>query len=142
MARRTKQKADRAKAPDCGDYGAEGERGFDETCDKARRERSREIIEAEIERLALLPSIDYAIERKAAADRLDIGLKALDTLVKAKRPKKAVKSAAPQLDPDELQRSAADIINHRKSLARSLPAKWPTASCFIWLPPVVYSTSR
>ena len=71
MARLTKaqikQIADRAQARSNGasdDDDAEWERGFDETCEKARRERNREIIEAELERLALLPSIDYEIERK------------------------------------------------------------------------------
>src|SRR5262249_2874210 len=71
------------------DDDAEWERGFGETCDKAFRERSREIIEAEIERLALLPDIEYAIERRPAAERLDIGLAVLDALVKARRPKEA-----------------------------------------------------
>jgi hypothetical protein len=69
---------------------AEWERGFDENCDNARRERSREIIEAEIERLALLTPVEYEIERKAAAERLDMRPSVLDTLVKAKRPKKAL----------------------------------------------------
>jgi hypothetical protein len=108
--------ADRAEALAHGatdDDDAEWERGFDETCDKARRERSREIIEAEIERLALLTAIDYEIERKAAAERLELRPSTLDTLVKARRAKKAAKKpAAPQLDPDELQRTAGHIIKH------------------------------
>src|SRR5262249_33249394 len=49
--------ADRAEARSRGaidDDDAEWERGFGDTCDKARHERSLEIIEAEIKRLALL----------------------------------------------------------------------------------------
>jgi hypothetical protein len=69
-----KAMADRAEARSrdatMDDDDVEWQRGFDETCDKAWRERSREIIEAEIERLALLTTIDYEIERKAAAERL------------------------------------------------------------------------
>jgi len=120
MARLTKAQikaaADRAEARSRGaidDDDAGSERGFDETCDKASRERSREIIEAEIERLALLTPIDYQIERKAAAGRLEIAVTALDKLVSAQRPKTAVKkSAAPEIDPDELQRAAGHIIRH------------------------------
>jgi hypothetical protein len=83
-----KQMADRAEARSDGaidDDDAEWERGFNETCDKAMR--SREIIEAEIGRLALLSDIEYAIERKPAAERLDIGLTVLESLVKGRRPK-------------------------------------------------------
>jgi hypothetical protein len=98
---------------------AEWQRGFDETCDKARRERDREIYEAEIERLAHLTTIDYEIERKAAAERLGKMRPAtLDKLVKARRPKQAAKkSAVPEIDPDELQRTAADIIKHADILS-------------------------
>jgi len=59
----------------------------------AARQRlpSREIIEAEIERLALLAPLDYQIERKPASSRLEISVTALDKLVRAKRPKTTVK---------------------------------------------------
>ena len=107
--------ADRAQARSDGardDDDAEWERGFDQTCEKARHERSREIIEAEIERLARLTTIDYEIERKAAVDRLKMRPAALDALVKTRRPKKTKKPAAPEIDPDELQRAASHIIKH------------------------------
>jgi hypothetical protein len=95
--------ADRAEARSRGDGGraaeeaelvtaaddddAEWERGFGETCDKAGRERSREIIEAEIARLARLTAVEYEVERKASAKRLDMRPSVLDALVKARRPK-------------------------------------------------------
>jgi hypothetical protein len=91
-----KQMADRAQARSDGasdDDDAEWERGFDETCEKARRERNREIIEAELERLALLPPVDYALERTAAAKRLGMPVSTLDKLVKARRPKKSAKAS-------------------------------------------------
>jgi Protein of unknown function (DUF3631) len=68
------------------DLDAEFERGFNETCDAAKRERDREIIEAEILRLARLTAIEYEIERKAAAERLQIRASVLDAMVEAKRP--------------------------------------------------------
>jgi putative DNA primase/helicase len=71
---------------------AEWQRGFDEACEKASRERSCEIIEAEIEQLALLTTVDYEIERKAAADRLNMRQSVLDKLVEARRPEKAAKA--------------------------------------------------
>jgi hypothetical protein len=97
---------------DYGDYGAEWEAKFYEACEP-KREHNRETIEAEIERLALLTRLDYEVERRASADRLDMRPSALDTLVKAKRPKKAAKkSTAAATDPAELQRSADHIIKH------------------------------
>jgi hypothetical protein len=112
MARRTKAQIKKMHGA-TDDDDAEWERGFDETCDKARLERSREIIEAEIERLAHLTTIDYEIERKAAAKRLHIGVLALDKLVNARRPKKTPnKSVMPELDPDELKLAAEHIIKH------------------------------
>jgi predicted DNA-binding protein (UPF0251 family) len=95
MARPTKeqieQMADRAEARSAGlldDDEAEWERGFDETCDKAVRERSLEISQAEIARLALLPDLEYRIVgRKAAAKRLGIATSVLDKYVEAARPK-------------------------------------------------------
>ena len=108
--------ADRAEARSRGaidDDDAEWERGFGETCDKASRERSREIIEAEIARLALLTPLEYEIERREAAARLGLRPSALDASVKAKRPKTAVKkSAASEINPDELQRVAGHITKH------------------------------
>jgi putative DNA primase/helicase len=99
MARLTKeqikQMADRAEARSHGaadDSDAEWERGFDETCDKAWRERSREIYEAEIERLALLPLVEWALECKPAAKRLDMPVSTLEKLVRARRPKKTAKA--------------------------------------------------
>jgi putative DNA primase/helicase len=93
MARVTKeqikQMADRTEARAHGiadDDDAEWERGFDETCEKVRREHSREIIEAEIERLALLTPIEYEIERPAVAQCLSMRASVLDSLVRAKRP--------------------------------------------------------
>lgn len=44
--------------------------------------------EAEVSRLAALPPIDYALERKDAADRLTIPVGLLDDLVTARRPKR------------------------------------------------------
>jgi hypothetical protein len=85
---------------------------FNETCDKARRERSREIIEAELGRLALLTTTDYEPEREPAAERLKLRLSILDKLIKARRPKKTAKPMAPEIDPDELQRTAENIIKH------------------------------
>src|SRR5215831_13712166 len=85
------------------DDDAEWERGFDETCDKARRERSREIIKAEIDRLALLTELEYETERKQAAARLEMRPSFLDKQVRDKRPKKAVKKSAAPLDASELQ---------------------------------------
>jgi hypothetical protein len=58
----------------------------EEVCDNTR-ERRREITEAKVERLALLPDLEYQIERKPTARQLEIPLRALDSLVKAKRPK-------------------------------------------------------
>jgi hypothetical protein len=120
MTRLTKEQikfiADRAEARSVGtaidDDNAEWERGFGQACDKAERERSLEIIEAEIERLAQLSPIEYEIERRAAADRLDIKLSVIDGLVKAKRPKRVAKKTAPDIDADELERSAGHIIRH------------------------------
>ena len=64
------------------DGAAEFERGLDEAFDKAerkaKRERSREIIEAEIERLALLKPVEYEIERKHAAEMLELRPSVLD----------------------------------------------------------------
>ena len=80
-----KQMADPAQARSDGD-DAEWERGFDETCEKAKIERNREIYEAEIERLALLTPLEYEIERPAVAQRLSIRASALDSLVRARRP--------------------------------------------------------
>src|SRR6516165_4665164 len=68
------------------DDDAEWERGFDETCEKAKIERNREIYGAEIERLALLTPLEYEIERPAVAQRLSIRASALDSLVRARRP--------------------------------------------------------
>jgi hypothetical protein len=76
----------------------------------ADHERSREIIEAEISRLALLAPTEYETERKASAKRLDMRPSILDGLVKAKRPKATKRAAAPPIDPDELRRTASHII--------------------------------
>jgi len=80
-----KQMADRAQARS-DDDDAEWERGFDQTCEKAKIERNREIYEAEIERLALLTPLGYEIERPAVAQRLGMRASVLDSLVKARRP--------------------------------------------------------
>jgi hypothetical protein len=70
-------------------------------------------IEAEVERLAQLSTIEYEIEHKAAAKRLEMRPAVLESLVKAKRPKKAAKKpAAPKTNPDELRRVADHIIKH------------------------------
>jgi len=123
MARFTKEQtqemADRAEARSAGEaavvteYGEEWERGFYETCDQAKRDHDRDsgVYEAEIERLALLSDLDYQIERKAAAKRLNnIPVSALDRMVKAKRPKKP-KPAAPEINSDELRTTASHIID-------------------------------
>jgi hypothetical protein len=47
----------------------------EEVCDNTR-ERRREIIEAKVERLALLPDLEYQIERKPTARQLEIPLRA------------------------------------------------------------------
>jgi hypothetical protein len=128
------------------DFDAEWEAGFNETCDKAKREHDRDsgVYRAEIERLALLPpDLEYQLERKPAAKRLDISVAALDRMVKAKRPKTVKKSAAPEFDPDELQRSAGTIIKCPDILglfAKEMPARPSTASCCIWSPLVACST--
>jgi putative DNA primase/helicase len=70
---------------DRGDYGAEWEAKFYEACEP-KRERSRSIIEAEIERLALLTPLEYEIERPAVAQHLSMRACVLDSLVRAKRP--------------------------------------------------------
>jgi hypothetical protein len=115
-----KEMADRAEARSRGTpeepYGEEWEAGFDEACEKAKRERSREIIEAEIERLAQLSPINYELERKATAERLDIRPRVLDGLVEAKRPREK-KSSKVEFDPDELKRVASHIIEHPNILS-------------------------
>jgi hypothetical protein len=100
-------------------YGDEWERAFYEKCDQAKREHDRDsgVYRAEIARLAVLPDLEYQLERKPAARRLGIPVTALDRMVKAMRPEKAAKkSAAPTFDPDELQRGAGDIIKCRDIL--------------------------
>jgi hypothetical protein len=93
---------------------AELDRHFYEVCDKAKRDHDRDsgVYQAEIARLALLPSdLQYQLERRSAAKRLDIPVSALDRMVKDERAKKAKKKpAAPAFDSDELRRSAAAII--------------------------------
>jgi putative DNA primase/helicase len=68
------------------DFDAEWEAGFNEACDKAKREHDRPFIEAEIARLAKLPTVEYERERKNAADRLEVRATILDRLVQAERP--------------------------------------------------------
>jgi hypothetical protein len=105
--------ADHADMRSHGVTDGDDERGVEETFWKAERERSREIIQAEVERLAQLSTIEYEIEHKAAAKRLDMRPAVLESLVKAKRPKKAAKKpAAPKTNPDELRRVADHIIKH------------------------------
>jgi hypothetical protein len=96
------------------EYGTDWERKFYERCDQAKREHDfdSEASEAELAKAALLPDLQYLIERKPLAKRLGIPLSALDRLVKARRPKKAAKPAEPQFDADELERSASHIIKH------------------------------
>lgn len=65
---------------------AEWERAFYEKCEPQPKPAHREIIEAEIDRLAQLSLIDYERERRPAAERLKIRPSVLDGLVKAKRP--------------------------------------------------------
>jgi hypothetical protein len=98
------------------DFDDEWEAGFDEACDKAKRDRdlASGVYQAEVARLALLPpDLEYQIERKPAAKRLGIPVTALDRMVKARRPEKAAKkSAVPAFDPAGLQASAGHIIQH------------------------------
>jgi hypothetical protein len=102
---------------------SEWERGVGKTFDKAKRDHDRDsgVYEAELARLALLPDLEYQIERVSAAARIGengIPLVALDRMVKARRPKRAAKkSAAPEFDLDELQRSASAIIKHSDILS-------------------------
>jgi hypothetical protein len=72
-------------------------------------------IDAEIRKLAALPEGVYESSRKAALARLGEGWRGetLDRLVKAERKKRlGTKSAPPEFDPAELQRSAEPIIRH------------------------------
>ena len=73
------------------------------------REHDLTTIEAEIDRLALLPDLAYQLERKVAAERLRLSLSVLDKHVKSRRPTKPG-APAPSFDPNELQVSADHII--------------------------------
>lgn len=84
---------------------------FDGTVEANRREIDLEIIQAELARLALLPELEYQLEREPAGKRLGLNLKVLDKEVKARRPKKAAKQE-PAFDPDKLAGSASHIIRH------------------------------
>jgi hypothetical protein len=111
-----KAAADRAEARSRGDDDAQWARTFDQNVEAERRERDLAIIEAEIERLALLPDLTYQIERQAAAERLQLSRSVLDKHVKARRPRKAAKESAPIFDPDKLADSAGHIIQCQKIL--------------------------
>ena len=111
--RRPSKKSEARSHGEAAACDAEWERAFYEKCEPQPKPEHREIIEAEIDRLAHLSLIDYERERRSAADRLRIRPSVLDDLVKTRRPKKAAKkSAAPDIDPDELKRTAGHIIKH------------------------------
>jgi hypothetical protein len=85
--------------------------GSDTSRQSQSSERDLAIVEAEIERLALLPDLAYQLEREAAAKRLRLSLAVLDKHVKSRR-RKAAKKSASTFDPDELQDGASHIIRH------------------------------
>ena len=107
---------DRAEARSRGDENEEWTQAFAQSVETERRERNLAIIEAEIERLALLPDLSYQLEREAAAERLRLSRSVLDKHVKARRPRKAAKESAPIFDPDTLADSAGHIIQCQKIL--------------------------
>jgi hypothetical protein len=104
--------ADRAEARSRDDDDEEWARAFDQNVEAERRERDLAIIEAEIERLALLPDLAYQLEREAAAERLRLSLSVLDKHVKTRRPRKVAKKSSPIFDLDKLADSAGHIIRH------------------------------
>jgi hypothetical protein len=113
---RTAQQGFVLRNPPTCDVGRKGQQSASTSAASAARPSSRErdlaIIEAEIQRLALLPDLAYQLEREAAAQRLRLSLSVLDKHVKSRRPRKAAKKSAPIFDPDKLQDGASHIIRH------------------------------
>jgi hypothetical protein len=68
------------------DYDDEWEAGFDETCDKAKREHDLPYMQAAIARLAKLSPLEYEIDRIPWAERLNMRASVLDDLVAKERP--------------------------------------------------------
>jgi transposase len=94
---------------------------------RARGETAKEFIgdsleegkdKAEVERLAGLSRFKYDQEREAAAEKLGVRISTLDEAVRRQRRKsaKAAKQQIPELDQDQLKRSAAHIIQHASIL--------------------------
>ena len=99
-----KAAADRAEARSQGKSAAE--EFVDVTVDAAA-------LDAEIKKLAALPIGIYESKRVAEARRLNLRTSALDRLVAAERSKlsaKSKKEGPPQFDPDDLKKSAKDVI--------------------------------
>ena len=72
---------------------------------------------AELARLAKLSQFEYERERKEAAERLGMRASVLDRAIEQSRKKLATAAKElPELDPDELKRSATDIIKHHNIL--------------------------
>jgi hypothetical protein len=69
------------------------------------------LINAEVERLALLPPVIYETQRASCAHHLKVRVSYLDKRVNAKRKKKD-KETAPKADLDQLRRAADHIIKH------------------------------
>ena len=95
--------------------------------------------EQRIADLAKLSDLQYQRCREREAEQLKIGVGALDKLVNKKRKQLARESAEQKKveapDPDELWRSAGDIINHPRildlfadELRREIAGR-PTANC-------------
>jgi putative DNA primase/helicase len=103
------------------DFDAEWERGFNETCDKAKRQHDLPIMLAAIARLAKLSPLEYEIERSEWADRLRMRTSVLDAMVEADRPKdKEDDFTLPHWNlqpwPDEV--SGAELLNNLTAVFR------------------------
>ena len=71
----------------------------------------------EIDRLARLPTLECDREREAVAERLGVRVTALDEAIKEARKKSArSEEIPPEFDPDELKRSAREIIENANIL--------------------------
>jgi len=65
--------------------GHYGQSTFQECCDEADAEQSRQIEAEEVDRLATLPKLDYDRQREDAATRLGVRVATLDKVVREKR---------------------------------------------------------
>jgi putative DNA primase/helicase len=101
----------------------------------------RERIEAEIARLAQLSPLDYEIERRPAADCLDIRPAVLDGLVKAQRPKSndekcfphwKVKPSAEPVSTDGLLRQIAERLKQHVIFSNDAASAVALWLAFAW----------